>query len=121
MTQGYQPLMNADEGKPVLGSSFSKAWTKGKLHPVMDMKSCLALRAISLMLLLGAACAAVAQPYPSKPVRIVVGTAPGGGTDFVSRLMAGKLSETLGQQFFVENRPGAGSTIGFEFGMRAAP
>jgi tripartite-type tricarboxylate transporter receptor subunit TctC len=64
---------------------------------------------------------AYAQPYPAKPVRIIVGTAPGGGTDFVSRLMAGKLTEVLGQQVIVENRPGAGSTIGFEYGMRAAP
>ena len=79
------------------------------------------LRAFSLVLLLGLSCTAAAQPYPSKPVRIIVGAAPGGGTDFVSRLMAGKLTEGLGQQVFVENRPGAGSTIGFEYGMRAAP
>jgi tripartite-type tricarboxylate transporter receptor subunit TctC len=61
------------------------------------------------------------QAYPSKPVRIIVAAAPGGGTDFVSRLMGSKLGEALGQQVFVENRPGAGSTIGYEYGVKAAP
>jgi tripartite-type tricarboxylate transporter receptor subunit TctC len=79
------------------------------------------LRAISLILLLGATCSAAAQTYPSKPVRIIVGAAPGGGTDFVSRLMAARLTELVGQQVFVENRSGAGSTIGYEYGVRAAP
>jgi len=65
--------------------------------------------------------AAVAQPYPVKPVRIIVAAAPGGGTDFVARVLAQKLTEALGQQFIVENRPGAGSTLGFDAGMRAAP
>ena len=87
----------------------------------MTTKPCLALRAISLLLLLGAASAALAQQYPAKPVRIIVGAAPGGGTDFVSRLMAGRLTDTLGQQVFVENRAGAGSTIGYEYGVRSAP
>jgi tripartite-type tricarboxylate transporter receptor subunit TctC len=62
-----------------------------------------------------------AQPYPVKPVRIIVAAAPGGGTDFVARVLAQKLTEALGQQFIVENRPGAGSTLGFDAGMRAAP
>ena len=62
-----------------------------------------------------------AQPYPSKPIRLVVAAAPGGGTDFVARLMGNKLAEALGQQVIVDNRPGAGSTIGFEFGVKSAP
>ncbi len=78
-------------------------------------------RAIALAAALVLAGAAQAQPYPSRPVRIIVAVAPGGGTDFVSRLMAARLTETIGQQFFVENRAGAGSTIGYEYGIRSAP
>jgi tripartite-type tricarboxylate transporter receptor subunit TctC len=90
---------------------------------------CLSLRGILPALALGVSCTAAAQPvstgsgpaYPTRPIRIVVAAAPGGGTDFVARLMGGKLTEALGQQVFVENRPGAGSTIGYEYGVKAAP
>ena len=61
------------------------------------------------------------QQYPVKPIRLVVAVAPGGGTDFVTRLMGQKLTEALGQQIVVENRPGAGSTLGFEFALRSVP
>ena len=64
---------------------------------------------------------AQAQQYPSKPIRIIVGATPGGGTDFVARLVGQKLSEALNQQVIVDNRPGAGGSLGFEFGARAAP
>ena len=79
------------------------------------------LHAIALAAAFGFACAAAAQPYPSKPIRLIVAAAPGGGTDFVARLMGNKLAEALGQQVIVDNRPGAGSTLGYEFGVRAAP
>ena len=62
-----------------------------------------------------------AQQYPSKPIRVIVAFAPGGGSDFVARLIGQKLGEALGQQVIVDNRPGGGASIGFEQGMRAAP
>src|SRR5262245_27106070 len=60
-----------------------------------------------------------AQAYPTRPVRIIVGVAAGGAIDIVARLMGQWLSERLGQQFIVENRPGAGSNIGTEAVVRA--
>jgi len=62
-----------------------------------------------------------AQTYPSRPVRIVVGFPPGGPTDIVARLIGQQLSERLGQQFVIENRPGAGGNIGTETVVRAQP
>jgi tripartite-type tricarboxylate transporter receptor subunit TctC len=62
-----------------------------------------------------------AQSYPSRPVRIVVGFVPGGGTDTLARLMGQWLSERLGQPFIIENRPGAGSNIGTEAVVNAIP
>jgi tripartite-type tricarboxylate transporter receptor subunit TctC len=62
-----------------------------------------------------------AQAYPARPVRIIVGFAPGGGTDIMGRLMGQWLSERLGQQFVVENRPGAGTNIATEAVVHAPP
>lgn len=62
---------------------------------------------------------AAAQKYPEKTVRIVTPFAPGGGTDIFARMLAQRFAETQGQQFIVENRPGAGSTLGTEFVARA--
>src|SRR5215813_11655901 len=62
-----------------------------------------------------------AQAYPARPVRIIVGFAPGGATDIMARLMGQSLSERLGQQFVIENRPGAASNVGTEAVVNAAP
>ena len=69
----------------------------------------------------GAASAALAQAYPNKPIKLIVPFAPGGFTDVVARIMGQKLSVSLGQPFVIENKAGAGSTIGTDFVAKAAP
>src|SRR5215469_4061156 len=62
---------------------------------------------------------AQAQTYPTRPVRIIVGFPAGGGSDIIARLLGQWMTERLGQQFIIENRPGAGSNIGTEAVVRA--
>src|ERR1043165_8607916 len=68
---------------------------------------------------LAAPCIAWAQPYPTRPVRIIVGYPPGGPTDLAARLIGQWLSERLGQPFIVENRPGAATNIATEAVVRS--
>jgi tripartite-type tricarboxylate transporter receptor subunit TctC len=67
------------------------------------------------------ASAALAQAYPNKPIKLIVPFAPGGFTDVVARILGQKLSISLGQPFVIENKAGAGSTIGTDFVAKAAP
>ena len=78
------------------------------------------MRWVSFLLCLFAA-QAVAQDYPSRPVRIIVPSPPAGGTDIVGRVLAEHFTRAFGQQFFVENKPGAGNVIGIEAAARSAP
>jgi tripartite-type tricarboxylate transporter receptor subunit TctC len=68
-----------------------------------------------------AALPAYAQQYPVKPVRVIVPSSAGGGTDIVARILAPELSKRLGQQFVIENRAGAGTMIGIEVAAKAPP
>ena len=70
---------------------------------------------------IGASGGLLAQSYPDKPVRMVIAFPPGGTSDFVGRVVAGKLSEYLGQQVVVDNRPGAAGLIGTQAVQHAAP
>jgi len=79
------------------------------------------MRTIAALLLSLCLLPAYGQPYPTKPVRIIVPFAPGGGSDFIGRFIAQKLSATLGNQVIVENKPGAGGVIGIEQGVKSAP
>ena len=78
----------------------------------------LAAGAVAFPTILGSA---NADAYPSRPVRYIVGYAPGGGSDIVARLMGQWLSERTGQQFVIENQPGAGTNIAAEAVVNAPP
>src|SRR3954453_5471939 len=75
----------------------------------------------AVLMLSGVSAAPAAEGYPGRPVRVVVGFPAGGPTDVIARLVAQKLSDALGQQFFVENVGGAGGNIASGQVARAAP
>jgi tripartite-type tricarboxylate transporter receptor subunit TctC len=77
------------------------------------------MRCLFGSLLLAFSLASPAQQYPTKPVRIVVPFAPGGGSDFIARFMAQRLTAGLGQQVIVENKPGAGGMLGITQGVQS--
>ena len=77
--------------------------------------------ALAAAAMLAVPAAVHAQQYPSKPVRIIVPFAPGGGSDFIARFMAQRLTSALGTQVIVENKPGAGGVIGIEQGVKSPP
>ena len=79
------------------------------------------IRVAALLIACLIAGGAGAQSYPARPVRIVIGFTPGGGVDINARLLAAKLSEQIGQQFVVENKPGAGTNIANEYVAKSTP
>src|SRR3982074_234378 len=79
---------------------------------------CLIAMGISAIASIGSA---AALDYPTRPVRWVVGYPPGGATDIIARLIGQRLSEKLGQQFVIENKPGAGNNIATEAVINAEP
>ena len=85
------------------------------------MKATRAWRIGAGLLALACAAAACAQGYPAKPVRIIVPIAPGGGQDFVARIVGQKLTAAFGQQFVIDNRPGAGGIIGTQLAVKSPP
>lgn len=86
----------------------------------MRFAECRAMWLAGVVLLLAAGSAA-AQGYPGKPVRLIVGFPPGSAADVVARVVAPRMSDMLGQQFVIDNRPGAGSNIAAELAVKAAP
>ena len=92
----------------------------------MPNRKSLPLAVLAVLLILAtvpplSAALAASDPYPGKPVRLIIAFAPGGSTDIVGRLIAAKLSERLGKQVVPENRSGAGGTVGAEMVMKAEP
>jgi tripartite-type tricarboxylate transporter receptor subunit TctC len=85
-------------------------------------RSCLALlQVLGLLVAGGAASEALAQPFPSRPIRLIVPFPPGGSTDILARALGQKLAEGLAQPVVIDNRPGAGGSIGADAAAKAAP
>jgi tripartite-type tricarboxylate transporter receptor subunit TctC len=89
----------------------------------MHLKTSIVLRLVAALLCVSSLAAATARAadYPTRPVHIIVGYPAGGSTDIVARIVGAWLSQRLGQQFIVENKPGAGNNIGTEQVTKAAP
>ena len=77
--------------------------------------------AFALFVLIIGCAAASAQTYPTKPIRLVVGFAPGGAADIISRAIGDPLGRALGQGIIIDNKPGAGSSLAVEFVAKSAP
>ena len=80
-----------------------------------------AIALTALAAVLAIATAAQAQTWPSAPIKLVVPFAPGGGADLMARILADPLSKRLGQPIVIENKPGAGATLGADFVAKSAP
>jgi tripartite-type tricarboxylate transporter receptor subunit TctC len=88
---------------------------------MFSRRAAIGLMATGMSSLLVSACRAAAADYPTRPIRFLVAYPPGGATDIIARLIGQRLSERLGQQFVIENKPGAGNNIGTEAAVNAEP
>jgi tripartite-type tricarboxylate transporter receptor subunit TctC len=88
---------------------------------MVSRRAAIGVFAIGLAAMVGPISGAAALDYPTRPVHFVVGYPPGGATDILARLIGQRLSERLGQQFVIENKPGAGNNIGTETVVNAEP
>src|ERR1700748_2134489 len=88
---------------------------------MISRRAALGMAASGFSFLLTPTRPAAAADYPTRPVRFIVGYPPGGANDILARLIGQRLSERLGQQFVIENKPGAGGNIGAETGVNAEP
>ena len=76
---------------------------------------------VLLILITGLAGSCLAQDYPSRPIKMIMPFAPGGAGDFIGRILSAKMSEVLGQQVFIENKPGLGGNVGLTLGAKSPP
>jgi tripartite-type tricarboxylate transporter receptor subunit TctC len=102
------------------GARFAFRRTSFVRSPVAVAGSRLGGFAIAALLVAGSAHGQTAE-WPARPVRVIVAQSPGGGTDIQARMFSTRLSESMGRQFLVENRTGAGNTIGFAYVAKAPP
>jgi tripartite-type tricarboxylate transporter receptor subunit TctC len=112
--------------KPIIGGTASDGFRKGSTHPTMPSVREGDMRYVHLLLLLVgvavlAASTAWGQAYPTRPVRVLVSAAAGGPSDVIGRIVAQKLSERLGQQFYVENIPTGAGNVAVGMVAKAAP
>jgi len=97
--------------------------TMGERRPALGRRRFVAVAALTIAAALGSAApvSVLAQAYPARPVRLMVGAPPGGGTDIVARMLGDKLGEAMKQSFVVENRPGASNTIAADLTAKSPP
>src|SRR4051794_8631888 len=95
----------------------------GQRRPACGRRRFVAVAALTIAAALGSAApvSVLAQAYPARPVRLMVGAPPGGGTDIVARMLGDKLGEAMKQSFVVENRPGASNTIAADLTAKSPP